>query len=290
MEFNEEEEREKWQLTDEEFEANANEIFSQLALCAKESPSPTFIMVGGQAGSGKSALVAREYENIEGNAIIIDQDELRTKFPQEKYRQIHDTYTEREEFLILKPYISKLIIALKDRAKEGGYNIILESALRSVNSFIDMCKELKQSGYHTKLSILAVPEVEANLSLLTRYCYYLERDGECRRNARVDSTSVQKMRGNIEKLDELGIFDDIVVSIRGKNIDTLPEQIYSKSENSQIKPLQAYDEGRKKSFQYTKRNFYVRYAKIKDTLAKYNETDKLASLEKIAESFEELVK
>ena len=103
MEFNEEEEREKWQLTDEEFEANANEIFSQLALCAKESPSPTFIMVGGQAGSGKSALVAREYENIEGNAIIIDQDELRTKFPQEKYRQIHDTYTEREEFLILKP-------------------------------------------------------------------------------------------------------------------------------------------------------------------------------------------
>ena len=247
-------------------------------------------MVGGQAGSGKSALVAREYENIEGNAIIIDQDELRTKFPQEKYRQIHDTYTEREEFLILKPYISKLIIALKDRAKEGGYNIILESALRSVNSFIDMCKELKQSGYHTKLSILAVPEVEANLSLLTRYCYYLERDGECRRNARVDSTSVQKMRSNIEKLDELGIFDDIVVSIRGKNIDTLPEQIYSKSENSQIKPLQAYDEGRKKSFQYTKRNFYVRYAKIKDTLAKYNETDKLASLEKIAESFEELVK
>ena len=290
MEFNEEEERKKWQLTDEEFEANANEIFSQLALCAKESPSPTFIMVGGQAGSGKSALVAREYENIEGNAIIIDQDELRTKFPQEKYRQIHDTYTEREEFLILKPYISKLIIALKDRAKEGGYNIILESALRSVNSFIDMCKELKQSGYHTKLSILAVPEVEANLSLLTRYWYYLERDGECRRNAGVDSTSVQKMRGNIEKLDELGIFDDIVVSIRGKNIDTLPEQIYSKSENSQIKPLQAYDEGRKKSFQYTKRNFYIRYAKIKDILAKYNETDKLASLEKIAESFEELVK
>lgn len=290
MEFNEEEERKKWQLTDEEFEANANEIFSQLALCAKESPSPTFIMVGGQAGSGKSALVAREYENIEGNAIIIDQDELRTKFPQEKYRQIHDTYTEREEFLILKPYISKLIIALKDRAKEGGYNIILESALRSVNSFIDMCKELKQSGYHTKLSILAVPEVEANLSLLTRYSYYLERDGECRRNARVDSTSVQKMRSNIEKLDELGIFDDIVVSIRGKNIDTLPEQIYSKSENSQIKPLQAYDEGRKKSFQYTKRNFYIRYAKIKDILAKYNETDKLASLEKIAESFEELVK
>ena len=35
MEFNEEEERKKWQLTDEEFEANANEILVSLLYVQK---------------------------------------------------------------------------------------------------------------------------------------------------------------------------------------------------------------------------------------------------------------
>ena len=33
-------------------------------------------------------LVAKEYQELTGNAIIIDQDELRTKFPKEKYKEI----------------------------------------------------------------------------------------------------------------------------------------------------------------------------------------------------------
>ena len=100
MEFNAEEERKKWQLKDEEFEQNINDIFGELSLCAEKTANPSFVIVGGQAGSGKSLLVSKEYQDLVGNAIIIDQDELRTKFPKEK--QIQDNYTEREEFLILK--------------------------------------------------------------------------------------------------------------------------------------------------------------------------------------------
>lgn len=286
MEFNEEEIRKKWALTDEEFDENMDEIFAELSLCAKKELVPNFVFVGGQAGSGKSALVAEEHQNLGGNAIIIDQDELRTKFPKEKYKQIHDTCTEREEFLILKPYISKAVISLKNRAVNCGYNIILESALRSVSSFIEVTKELKEKGYNTKLSVLAVPEVEANISMLTRYCYYLEKYGECRRNTRLDHSAVQSLRTNIQRLDDLEIFDDITISVRGKQMDSLPIYIYSKKTDEKLTPLQAYDNGVRDSFDDTIRNFGMRYEKIKAVLVKNKEVEQLEKLEGIKKDFE----
>ena len=278
--------RKKIELTDEEFETNMDEIFGELSLCAKKELVPIFTLVGGQAGSGKSALVASENQCLGGNAIIIDQDELRTKFPKEKYKQIHDNCNEREEFLILKPYISRAVVALKERALNCGYNIILESALRSVSSFIDVAKELKIKGYNTKLSILAVPEVEANISMLTRYCYYLEKYGECRRNTRLDHSAVQSLRTNIQRLDDLEIFDDITISVRGKEMDLLPVQNYSKRTDTKLTPLQAYDEGVKLSFNDTIRNFEMKYEQIKKTLSKHQEIEQLEKLEMIRKAFE----
>lgn len=285
MGFNAEEERKKWQLTDKEFEQNINDIFGELSLCAEKTANPSFVIVGGQAGSGKSLLVSREYQDLVGNAIIIDQDELRTKFPKEK--QIQDNYTEREEFLILKPYISKTIVELIDRAVKGNYNIILESALRSVSSFIDTTQELKEKGYNTKLSVIAVPEVEANISMLTRYCYYVEKYGECRRNNRLDPSAVESLRKNIERLDGLGIFDDITVSKRGKEYDSLPVQFYSQKTNREMTPLQAYDNIKRLSFDDTRRNFPTRYEQIKSVLTAHDETEQLKKLEEIQRAFKE---
>ena len=286
MEFNEEEARKKWELTDEEFKENINEVFGELALCAKKVSNPTFIFVGGQAGAGKSALVAKEYQNLEGNAIIIDQDELRTKFPKEKYKQILANYTERQEFLLLKPYISRTISELKDRAIQCGYNIILESTLRSVNSFIEIAKELKEKGYATKLSVLSVPEVEANISMLTRYCYYLEKDGECRRNTRLDHSAVESLRENLVRLDELGIFDDVTISARGEEMDSLPVLKYSKKEDTSMTPLQAYNREAILSFDNTRRNFYIKYEQIKEILIEHKDYEQLEKLEIIKQSFE----
>ena len=286
MSFDIEEARKKWQLTDEEFNKNMDEIFAELSLLAEKQEHPTFVFVGGQAGSGKSVLVAKENQNLNGRAIIIDQDELRPKYPRDKYKKIHDSCTEREEFLLLKPYISRAVRTLEMRAVDEGYNIILESALRSVSSFIDTIQELKESGYRTKLSVLATPEVEANLSMLTRYCYYLQRDGECRRNTRLDHDAVERLRMNIQRLDELGIFDDITISMRGKRMDALPIEIYAKQKNVTMTPLQAYDYGVRCSFEDTAKNFQSRYNQIRTVLMQYNEMKQLEKLEEIKNAFD----
>lgn len=279
MEFNIEKERERWTLSEKDFEKNSNEIFGELALVTKKTKNPKFILVGGQAGSGKSGLVARRYKELQGNAIIIDQDELRTKYPQKEYEQIKSNYTEREEFLILNPYIAKLIQAIISRAKENGYNIILESALQDVEAFIENTKDLRDNGYKTELAVLSVSEVEGNISMLTRYCYYLEKDGKCRRNTRINPNAVPNLKINLNKLDNLNVFDDIDIYARGQKIDELPIKIYSKRENNNDKLIEAFERGQDISFTNTKLTFFERYEQIKSVLKKYNDTVQLEKLE-----------
>ena len=281
MEFNILEEREKWKLSDEEFTQNSNEIFNELCLVAHPSSNPSFVLVGGQAGSGKSGLVAKKYQELQGNAIIIDQDELRTKFPAEKYKQILENYTEREEFLILNPYIADLIQAIIQKAQEEKYNIVLESALQDVAAFEKNTIDLKNNGYRTELSVMSVPEIEANISMLTRYCFYLEKDGFCRRNTRINPNALGNIRTNIAKLDEQNIFDDIEIYTRGKTRDELPTKVYSKSEKQFDSPVQAFDSAQMQSLKATKYTFYSKYNEIKSILTAHKEFAQLEKLEAI---------
>ena len=58
--MNIEEEIRKYQLSEEDFEKHADKIFNFLAMSAKKSENPQFVMVGGQAGSGKTGLVLKK--------------------------------------------------------------------------------------------------------------------------------------------------------------------------------------------------------------------------------------
>lgn len=290
MDFNVNAERKKWKLSEQEFNQNVNEIFGELSLVAQPTSSPIFVLVGGQAGSGKSGLVAKKHQELTGNSIIIDQDELRTKFPQNKYKQILENYTEREEFLILNPYIADLIQAIITKAKNEGYNIVLESALQDIDAFSKNAIDLKSNGYHTKLAVLSVPEIEGNISMLTRYCYYLEKYGECRRNTRINPNAITNIKNNLQKLDQLNIFDDIEVYTRGEQQNQLPIQIYSKHINTHETPLQAFERGQAISLKNTQTSFSAKYNEIKSILEKYNDKIQLDKLETIKEQFDKSIK
>lgn len=285
MEFNIEEARKKYAITEEQFQDNMREIFGELAINAHKVEKPKFIIVGGQAGSGKTGLVSKKYNELEGNAVIIDQDELRTKYPQEIYSQILENHTDREEFLILNIYVARAIKEIVQRSKEAGYSIILESAMQDIEAFIDYTKDFKQSGYINELSVMAVPEIEGNISMLYRYCYYLEKDGECRRNTRVNPNAINKLRENLDRFDKLEVFDDIEVYIRSTNKDQLPVKIYSQNENEFETPLEAFERGRKTSYNIAKQTFPSKYDYIKSVLEKNNDVSRLETLEQIQSQF-----
>jgi len=288
MSFNIEQEREKWKLSEEELRNNVKDIFGELSCLAKPVENPTFVLVGGLAGSGKSELVSKRYQELQGNAIIIDQDELRTKYPQEAYKKIKANYSEREEFLILNPYIAQIIPMIIEKAKEQGYNIILETALQDVEDFIKRTTDLKKAGWKSELAVLAVPEVEANISMLTRYCYYLEKDGECRRNTRINPNAIINLTRNLQRLDDLRIFDDIGIFIRGEK-NQLPIQIYSQKENGfNETPLEAFHRGQAISWKNIKQEFERKYEGIKAVLQRHEDVIQLEKLEQIHAQFVEL--
>ena len=289
MPFNNEEEtkkeREKWKLTEEEYRDNFNSIFSELILTGDATPSlnPTFIMVGGQAGCGKSMLVGKELKKLKNGAIIIDQDILRTRHP--KSKQIQDTYTEREEFLLLKRYLDRLINDIIARSSDEGFNLILESALRSVSKFVINTKEVKAKGYNTKLSVLAVSPDEANLSMFTRFCAFLESNGDCRRNTRLDNDSVNKIPINIGQMDSMGIFDDISISIRGDKTNNFePIQKYTQRETPDMSPEVMY-RTIVKDERIKPEEFKKRYVELRTVLEKYHQDTQLKRLDEFWQSF-----
>ena len=278
----------RYQLSDEDFEKNANRIFSALAMNANKPQKPRFIMVGGQAGSGKTGLVAKKNRELDGGAIIIDQDEIRASFPEELYEQILREHDDREEYLILKPYVLKMRQKLVDMARDGGYNVIMESAMQAVDSFIPQVQSFKDAGYETELSVISVPEVDCYLSTLNRYCYYLNKDGICRRNTKMDPQMLVKLRNNIVKLEDTELFDNIDIHVRGNSKDEPPRLVYSKDKSMGEKPLEAFDRAQKVALKTTRRTFKERATDIRETLARFDEKEKLEQLAQIENEFNNL--
>lgn len=290
MSFNSEEEiqkeRSKWKLTDEELSSNFNDVYNEMNLIgnATNSEKPTFVMIGGQAGCGKSILVSKKISDLEKGAIAIDQDVMRTKHP--RSQQIQKMYTEREEFIILKSYVDKIIEKTLKRAQFEGKNLILETALRSVSKFCEYTKQLKEAGYKTQLSILAVHPDEANLSMFTRACEFLKMTGDCRRNTRVDNNSVERIPINIESIEKMDIFDEIEIFIReNKNNNYRPIQVYSSTKSPDISAFEEY----KKiiaSFQLPYIEFHERCSKIREVLYEYHQDEQIKRLDNFVKQFD----
>lgn len=278
----------KYELPDDIFERQADRIFGFLEMNVQKPEHPKLVMVGGQAGSGKTGLVAKKNSDLEGGAIIIDQDEIRASFPENLYKQIIRDYNDREEYLILKPFVLKMRQALVDRARNKGYNVIMESALQVVETFIPQIQSFKDAGYESELAVISVPEVDCHLSTLNRYSYYLTKDGMCRRNTKSDPEMFLKLRNSIEQYGNVGIFDDIEVYIRGYNEVEPYKRIYSQKQNPKETPLQAFDRGQKMALNFTRKTFRERSRKIREILSRFGESEKLKQLSRIDETFERL--
>lgn len=283
------EEIERYELSEEEFKKNADQIFAELAFNASKVDNPKFIIVGGQAGSGKTSLVAKKYHELQGNAIIVDQDEIRARYPKELYKQILEEHDDREEYLILKPYVLKMRQEIVDRARNGGYNVIMESAMQAVDSFIRQTNPFKEDGYITELSVISVPEIECYLSTLNRYCTFLRRDGICRRNTSISPKLLQNVRANITKLCDTNLYDSVHIYVRSQNINELPVEIYSNRENSYQTPLQAFDRGQIDSLKVTQRTFNERLKSIRHILEEFGEKEQLTKLQEVERQFNNIV-
>ena len=104
----------------------------------------------------------------------------------------------------------------------------------------------------------------------------------------MDPQMLVKLRSNLVKLENTGLFDNVDVHIRG-NSQTEPHKlIYSRNDATGETSIDAFDRAQKVALKTTKRTFKERAEGIRETLSRFNENEKIEQLDKIEEEFKSL--
>jgi predicted ABC-type ATPase len=110
---------------------------------------PTFTVLGGRGGSGKSALEHVAYDP--NKAIVLDADEVKKLLPEYEGWNAHQVHEESSD--ILKDIMTA--------ARNQGLNIVLDATMKSGDKAVAQVKEFKDDGYRIEAHYMHLPRQEA---------------------------------------------------------------------------------------------------------------------------------
>jgi hypothetical protein len=167
------------QVSDQLFhEAIAPYVFDGI----EKTASPSIVFVGGQPGSGKSALLrycVQQYQEHNGNTIAeIVGDDFRAYHP--KYAELLDTDDETAAFYTDKDVGRWIEKSLRYAAENVGCSVALESTLRQPNVVCGTMHFFKEHGYTVNLNILLAHSLLSRLGVIERYLAQMSDTGNGR--------------------------------------------------------------------------------------------------------------
>lgn len=228
-----------YKMSDELFENVKNETKFRLSANKSTTEKPTLVIVGGQAGAGKSRLSPIVHRDFNDNIIQIDFDEIRAGHP--RFKDVNELYPEFTHRILLED-TDRVQNTLLDEFRANKYNIIYEGTLRNTDGFINLASKFRKSGYNVELYLMAVPELESLGSTYSRYAIDKIRNAKPRwveKKAHDDSfTGLIKTLTIFQKKE---LFDYAKVFVRG---DDEPKEIYSTDSRLFASPVQAIEYGR----------------------------------------------
>lgn len=229
MELTEEQIKEKYKITEVQFEEMYEKCRHITFFNCKPQKNPIGIFVGGQTGAGKGGIdVYSEKELFENGetAAILDVDIYRALYP----------YTDRimKEYPTLYTNITgevtgKILKRIMAEAIENNYNFIFEGTLKNTEAFETMKK--MPSNYKKMVRIMATCDIESLLTAFERNYQQIKITGYGRfTNVDTHNNTYKGVLDTIKVIESSS--ENIVIEIfkRGKDMTT-PIKIYS-SENS----------------------------------------------------------
>ena len=234
---------EEYKLTEEEH-SNISQNISEIFFKGKtKSKIPTAIFTIGPPGSGKTGLNGLAQKELNGNLVIVNNDELRSFHP--KAEEIAKKYP--KEYIKITNEESKYWTdELVDKTIEEGYNILYEGTGRKIEIFKRMIEKMLQHGYRIIIKAMAVNELNCMMSIVERYAGQVQHKGW----GRIVSTKTfyksydAEMMETIDTLEKEGEISEVEVYIRS-NEPTNPSKIYSTSLKQYKDAKTAIIEGRK---------------------------------------------
>ena len=218
----------EYQLTKEEHSSISKKISEIFFKGKTKSKIPTAIFTIGPPGSGKTRLNGLAQKELNGNLVIVNNDELRPFHP--KAEEIAKKHP--KEYIKITNEESKYWTdELVDKTIEEGYNILYEGTGRKIEIFKRMIKQMLKHGYKIIIKAMAVNELNCMMSIVERYAGQVQHKGW----GRIVSTKTfyksydAEMIETIDTLENEGEISEVEVYIRSDE-PTNPIKIYSTSQ------------------------------------------------------------
>ena len=251
-----------YRLNEAQFAAYCKKAIVVLKLGKTPSDNKTLLsIVGGQSGAGKSRLIPIANQELNGNAVIVDFDELRSLHP--FYKEVSDSYPEITH-RILHPDTERVKNEVLETLRKEGYNVIYEGALRNTQGFLDFANNFKQEGYNIVMHIMSVPKLESYGSTFVRYATdllaelnprWVEKDAH--------DGSYEGVIRTVRAFMDQSLSEDIKVYIRGEDI---PLRIYPSEERQFENAISAIVYGREIGRKKAIEDFPTKFKMVKGIL------------------------
>lgn len=118
---------------------------------------PTFIMLGGRGGSGKSKFAGEVYDK--DKFVVLDADEIKKLLPEYKGWNAAEVHQESSDILDK---------ALR-RAKNLGLNVVLDATMKGLETSKRRLQQFKDAGYRTEAHYMYLPRQKSAERAVKRY-------------------------------------------------------------------------------------------------------------------------
>ena len=174
------------------------------------SMQPVIIIIGAQPGAGKTKVVDRSIDALDGNAVKINVDDLRRFHPQkDEIRELDDKLYAARTQQDASAWADRLL----EQAAKDKRNIVLETAMRNPDRIHEIAQTFKDLGYEVQLCLVAT---HRKISAVSVYDRYERRKSSEKRYGRWISHELQEqsflgVRESLERIEDDRLADRIKV-------------------------------------------------------------------------------
>ena len=223
--------KEKYVLTEEQFQEMFEKCKQISFYNCQPSEQPIAVFTGGQTGSGKGGIdvfSGKEVREKGEHMAVLDVDVYRATFPYTKeiLKKYPTMYSD-----ITAEATGKIVNRIINEAVENRYNFVFEGTLRNTQPF-ETLKSMPDY-YKKYIRVMAVSNVESLLTAFERNYEQIKLTGYGRfTNVETHNKTYNGVLNSIKTIESANQ-NDIIIEIfkRGKDMVS-PVKIYSEKDNS----------------------------------------------------------